>query len=73
LRLSVGVDPAYPPSTTAITYEPVDYLINYVNPDQLKRPELDIARTFSTNYYMLKYIENYLLLNRATFLGLLIL
>lgn len=47
LRLSVGVDPAYPPSTTAITYEPVDYLINIMfNPDQLKRPELDIARTF---------------------------
>lgn len=57
LKLSVGIDPAYPPSTTAITYEPVSYLINIMfNPNQLNRPQLDIARTF---FHELLHAEMY--------------
>lgn len=57
LKLSVGIDPTYPPSTTAITYEPTNYLINIMfNPNQLNRPQLDIARTF---FHELLHAEMY--------------
>lgn len=45
LRLLVGQHPIYP-DATAVTDEPVDYLIKITfNPDKLNRPKLDIART----------------------------
>jgi hypothetical protein len=57
LKLSVGVDPTFPSSITAITYEPVNYLINIMfNPNQLNRPQLDIARTF---FHELLHAEMY--------------
>ncbi|MBC5839669.1 hypothetical protein [Flavobacterium muglaense] len=57
LKLSVGIDPNYPPSTTAVTYEPINFSINIMfNPDQLKRPALDIARTF---FHELLHAEMY--------------
>lgn len=57
LKLSVGIDPTFPSSTTAITYEPVNYLINIMfNPNQLNRPQLDIARTF---FHELLHAEMY--------------
>lgn len=46
LRLSAGVSSALP-DANAVTTEPQNYLINIMfNPTKLKRPQLDIARTF---------------------------
>jgi hypothetical protein len=46
LKLSVGVDALYP-KATAITYEPINSLIEIkFNINKLKTPPLDIARTF---------------------------
>ncbi len=46
LKLSVGVDLNFL-DVNALTYQPVNYLIQIkFNPNKLKRPSLDIARTF---------------------------
>lgn len=46
LKLSVGVHPAYQ-SANAVTIAPRNYMINIMfNPNNLSRPQLDIARTF---------------------------
>lgn len=46
LKLSVEVDPN-DPNANAITYPPSNYVIGIkFNPNQLDRPDLDIARTF---------------------------
>ncbi|OOG63825.1 hypothetical protein [Flavobacterium sp. A45] len=46
LKYSVGVNPNHP-KANAVTYEPKHYLIETrFNPNNLRRPSLDIARTF---------------------------
>lgn len=46
LKLNVGVHPEYP-TANAVTSPPANYLITIMfNPNNLNRPQLDVARTF---------------------------
>jgi hypothetical protein len=59
LKLSAGVHLNYP-TANAVTIGPQHYLIEIMfNPDNLHRPQLDIARTFIHEMIHAEFIENY--------------